>query len=81
MHDQSGRITLHRVPRRYLVAFLSALALLLLSIFDLTDRLGGDEQIEMYVERGLEGVLVLASYLGWAGLAAAIKDPARSVID
>ncbi len=80
MADHSGKITLHRVPRRYLVAFLTALALLIFKISGLGAELG-DDQVVMYVERGLEGALALATYFGWAGPASWIKDPEKSVID
>ncbi len=78
--DNSGRITLHRVPRRFAVALLAALAMLLVQLFGLGEHFG-EAHADLYIERGLEGLLLLSTYMGWAGLTSWLKDPERSVID
>lgn len=78
--DHRGHITLHRVPRRFVVALLTALAMVLVQLFGVAEHFGAAE-VDMYIEKGLEGMLLLATYMGWAGLTSWLKDPERSVID
>ena len=79
--DHSGKVTLYRVPRRYLVALLTSIAMVLVHLFDLTERLGGDADIALIVDRVLEGVVVLATYMGWAGLASWLRDPKKDAVE
>lgn len=79
--DHSGSITLYRVPRRYLVALLSSVLMVVFHVFDVAERLGGDADVAIIVDRVLEGVVVIATYMGWAGLATWLKDPEKSIVD
>ena len=78
--DHSGKVTLHRVPRPVLVAMIVAILVFVAHLLGLGEKVAGVE-LATYVERGLDGVVVLATYFGWSGLASAVKDPTKSVID
>ena len=82
--SHSGKITLYRVPLRYLVAFLAALLLLILSILGHTDLLGPGDQMAAataLVQEALTAVAFVSTFAGWKGLAGWLKDPKRSTVD
>lgn len=73
----AGRYTLTRPPRASLVTLLVALVMLLAHIFGVSEHLVGVD-LAPTIDRVLEGAVAIAAYFGWAGLRAAIADPARA---
>lgn len=78
--DHSGKVTLHRVPRSILIAMLVAVISFVIHVLGGGEKLVGVD-LAAYVDRVLKGIVVLSTYFGWARLASALKDPAKSVID
>jgi hypothetical protein len=84
IEDQSGRITLYTVPRRFVVSLLTSL---LLVVVHLLHGLGWIEAVipedegVLLVERVLTAIVLLSSYMGWAGLRNWLSDPTRSTVD
>jgi hypothetical protein len=78
--SHAGKITLHRVPRSIMVAMLVAVLSFVVHMLGGGEKLVGVD-LAVYVDRVLEGLVMLSTYFGWSGLASALKDPAKSVID
>ncbi|MGH1344324.1 MAG: hypothetical protein ACRBN8_22385 [Nannocystales bacterium] len=78
--SSAGKLTLHRVPRPILVAMLVAILVFLAHLFGLGEQVAG-EDLATAVNRGLDGIVVLATFFGWSGLKLAVADPAKSVVD
>lgn len=76
----TGKLTLHRVPRPILVAALVAVLVFLAHLFGLGEQVAGADLAES-VNRGLDGLVMIATLFGWGGLELALRDPNKSVVD
>jgi len=78
--QHTGKLTLHRVPRPILVAALVAVLVFLAHLFGMGEKVAGADLAE-FVNRALDGIVLISTAFGYGSLAHALQDPNKSVVD